>query len=147
MSNVSISVTAQKEGKDKSRTIGYINPEATNEQLHEMAIAYNNLSTKTYQSGTKIVRSDLNETSTKSNATITLNYDSTTRTLTATSTDQEGNMNCYYSNGGSFPETYIGIMAAETRKWEIPQTATSVIVLKDESQYFYSSWKGMAING
>ena len=145
--SVSISVTAQKEGKDKSRTIGYINPEATNEQLKNMAIAYNNLSTKVYQSGEKIVRTDLNQASAMANAEITLNYDSTTRILTATSTDQEGNMNCYYSNGGTSPETYTRIMATETRKWEIPQTATSVIVLKDESQYFYSSWKGMAING
>jgi len=62
MAKVSVSITATtQQNKDKTRTLGYINPQATNQQLQQMAIAYNNLSTKTYQSGEKIVRTDLAE--------------------------------------------------------------------------------------
>lgn len=57
---VSVSITATtQQNKDKTRTLGYVNPEATNEQLQQMAAAYNALSTKVYQNGEKIVRTDL----------------------------------------------------------------------------------------
>ena len=62
MAKVSVSVTGiTTQNKDNSRTLGYVNPEATNAQLKQMAIAYNALSTKTYQGGEKIVRTDIND--------------------------------------------------------------------------------------
>jgi len=62
MAKVSVSITATtQQNKDKTRTLGYVNPEATNEQLQQMAAAYNALSTKVYQNGEKIVRTDLAE--------------------------------------------------------------------------------------
>ena len=76
MAKVSVSVTGiTTQNKDNSRTLGYVNPEATNAQLKQMAIAYNALSTKTYQGGEKIVRTDINdpeETTGKPIPTITL---------------------------------------------------------------------------
>lgn len=62
MAKVSISIESRTQNlKTNTKSLGYINPQATNAQLGTLAIAFNNLSTKTYEGGKKTVITDLND--------------------------------------------------------------------------------------
>lgn len=62
MAKVSLSITSQStSGKDQSKTIGYINPTATNEQLRQTSILFNALSQNTYDGAIKTVKTNVND--------------------------------------------------------------------------------------
>lgn len=62
MAKVSLSITSQStSGKDQSKTIGYINPTATNEHLRQTSILFNALSQNTYDGAIKTVKTNVND--------------------------------------------------------------------------------------
>lgn len=67
MAQVNLTVNSQTTGgKKTSKTIGYVNPSATNEQLRQTSILFNALSQNTYEGGTKTVKTNINDPDTTS---------------------------------------------------------------------------------
>jgi len=85
--------------KKQSKTIGYINPTATNSQLNQTSILFNALSTNTYNSGEKIVKTNIADP----DPTITLTMDATglETGYTATSSTISSGISITIENNGT----------------------------------------------
>lgn len=122
--------------KSTTRTLGYVNPDATNTQLGKTAQLFNALSTRTYDNAYSIRKTDVTEPQDQVSPNLTADYNSSNRQLTVNS-NSTSPIRVLYSQSQFSPATYTEISGSSP--YSIPQDTVVIIVVQSDSTEYLSA--------